>query len=445
MTNPSNISFLILAAGKGSRMNSEKPKVLHKVFNTTILNLLIENATEQNNDKISIVISEEGRFIEKTIESNKKFDYIIQKERLGTAHAVKTALTEGNIADDGTLIILYGDSPFISSKTVSKLTKKIEMGNLATVAAFNCEVENQYGRLCVNGDELERIVEYKDANKEEKKIKLCNSGIMALNLKHARRLISKINNNNNNKEYYLTDIIEEVNKTNEKASFVEVEYNEVQGINNKVELANASKYYFAVNRKKALDNGVTLIDPDTSFLGHAIEFGKDVVIEPNVTIFAHSKIGDRVTIKSHSYIEEAIIKNDITIGPFARIRPNTEIKNKVKIGNFVEIKNSVINTSSKINHFSYIGDSEIGESVNIGAGTITCNYDGFKKHKTIIKDKVFIGSNSSLVAPLTIGEGSIIGAGSTITSDITSNSVTISRCEQKNIADAREFRKKKNT
>ena len=262
MTNPSNISFLILAAGKGSRMNSEKPKVLHKVFNTTILNLLIENATEQNNDKISIVISEEGRFIEKTIESNKKFDYIIQKERLGTAHAVKTALTEGNIADDGTLIILYGDSPFISSKTVSKLTKKIEMGNLATVAAFNCEVENQYGRLCVNGDELERIVEYKDANKEEKKIKLCNSGIMALNLKHARRLISKINNNNNNKEYYLTDIVKMARSDKIAVNVSEpVKVEEVFGVNSRSQLATLERVYQSWQTDKLLNSGVSLLDP----------------------------------------------------------------------------------------------------------------------------------------------------------------------------------------
>ena len=445
MVSFSSIYFIILAAGKGSRMNSTKPKILHEIFHTPMLELLIENINKNNINIINMVISEEGNNIKNLFEENKKINYVTQKEQLGTAHAVKVALDEGTIPENGTLIILYGDTPFITIDTINRLAEKIEQGYFAAVAAFHAKGENQYGRLCVNDNKLEKIIEFKDASAAEKAITLCNSGIMALNLNIARDLIDKIDNNNIKKEYYLTDVIAKLNELAKDSAYIEVSPREVQGVNNKFELANATKYYLMMNRNNALAQGVTLIDPESCYLGHNIKFGKDVVIEPNVTIFAHVEIGDKVTIKAFSYIEDAVIDAEVEIGPYARIRPKSKIASKVKIGNFVEIKNSVIKFSSKINHLSYIGDSEIGAEVNIGAGSITCNYDGFKKHKTIIEDEVFIGSNSALIAPLHIGKGSIIGAGSTITNDIKQNSVIIARSKQNKIADASDFKNKKNT
>jgi bifunctional UDP-N-acetylglucosamine pyrophosphorylase/glucosamine-1-phosphate N-acetyltransferase len=313
------------------------------------------------------------------------------------------------------------------------------------VIGFETDVENQYGRLILDhNDNLVKITEFKDANSQERNVRLCNSGVMAINLKYASSFLDKVDNNNNNKEYYLTDVVEIALKEGFEVGYLKVDYNEVQGVNNKQDLARANKYYYKILADKYMSQGLTLLDPDNTYLSADLEIGKDIIIEPNVTIKGKVKIADNVRINSYSYIEHAIINESAIIGPFARIRPKSTILSNAHIGNFVEIKNSVIGQASKVNHLSYIGDSDIAEKVNIGAGTITCNYDGYYKHKTVIKKDSFIGSNSCLIAPLTIGEGSVVAAGSVITDDIPDNCVTISRTKQKNLINgAKKYHAKK--
>jgi len=433
MRNNSDLFFVILAAGQGTRMNSSKPKVLHKIFNTPMIKLLTDNVVSANDSESIIVISEEGQVIKDLYDGQDNINFALQKDRLGTAHAVKIALDDIEKNREGVLIVLYGDTPFISGDTVSKLVLEIKSGKFVAVAGFNTDAENQYGRLIIKDGKLTKIVEFKDATAEEKKVTLCNSGIMAIDMAKAHDLIGKVDNNNKKGEYYLTDIVEHSITSGGAVGHIEVDFDEVQGVNNKIELANATKYYFDSNRKQAMLAGVTLIDPETTYLAHDVKFGKDVEIEPNVVIAENVELGDKVRVRAFSYLESAKLGDEVVVGPYARIRPGTKLGAKAKIGNFVEIKNSELKEGSKVNHLSYVGDAELGSNVNIGAGTITCNYDGFAKHKTFIEDEVFVGSNTALVAPVKVGKGAIVAAGSTITRDIPADSVTIARANQEDI------------
>ncbi len=442
MSNYSNLYYLVLAAGKGTRMKSKKPKVLQKIFNTPMLKLLIDEILN-NQQELAIITEEKSDELRGIFKEQRKINFITQKDRLGTAHAVKIALTALNSKLSGKiLLVLYGDTPFISKNTINKLAGQIENGSDVAVAAFEKDSENQYGKLIINKDKLEKIVEFNDASEREKKIKLCNSGIIAINFT-ALHLIDKISNNNKKKEYYLTDLINLASENKYQVTYSIIDEQEVQGINDKTDLANANKYYFEKQRKKALEAGVTIIDPDSVYLSHQVEFGQDVTIEPNVVISGKVKISDNCQIKSFSYLEDCHIGSNNIIGPFARIRPDTKTEHDVKIGNFVEIKNAKIKNDSKINHLSYIGDAHIGENVNIGAGTITCNYDGFQKYQTKVESGVFIGSNTALIAPITIASNSIIAAGSTITRDNKEDSITIARAKQQELEGAAtKFRNK---
>jgi bifunctional UDP-N-acetylglucosamine pyrophosphorylase/glucosamine-1-phosphate N-acetyltransferase len=434
----------MLAAGKGTRMKSKLPKVLHKIAGREMLNLVIDTAKQIKPDNICIVISKE---LEKLSESIKKqhpktdLSFTIQKEQLGTANAVEAGLKNlsqslKKIGD--VVLVLYGDTPLIKAQTlktmVENITKKQNsQENAVCVLGFHCYEENKYGRLVIDKNQLVRIVEFKDATKEEKEITLCNSGVLAIAGEKIKNLLTKINNHNASGEYYLTDIIGIARKQDLSCGFINTDENEVMGVNSRVELAKAEKIKQKLIRQSFMESGVTMHNPKSVYFSFDTKIKNDVVIHPNVVFGTGVDIDSDVEIKSFCHIGGAKIKSGAVIGPFARIRPETILEENSRIGNFVEVKKSTIKKGAKINHLSYIGDAQIGEEANIGAGTITCNYDGYKKHQTKIGKKVFVGSNTALVAPVEVGEGAVIGAGSVIMSNVKKDDLAISRSKQENI------------
>lgn len=444
-----DISIIILSAGKGTRMKSNLPKVMHKVAGREMLNMVIDEAKKLNPQNITLVVSSEMEvFYEKIKNEHKNYqiDFIIQNERKGTGHAVSCANStfNNNKKLNKKVLILYGDTPLISHQTLEKMLQKIDDFSLC-ILGFDDEEENAYGRLVINDfGHLEKIVEYKDANEIEKKIALCNSGVIAVDGDALPHLLSQIKNNNSAQEFYLTDIVAIANNQGSKCTFIKTNIAEVLGVNSRVELANVEKIKQKQIRQKMMENGVTLISPKSVHFNFDTEIAQDVIIYPHVFFGPKVKIENDVEIKSFCHIEGTKIQKNAVIGPFARLRPQTEIHENVHIGNFVEIKKSQIAKNSKINHLSYIGDSEIGENTNIGAGTITCNYDGFNKFKTKIGDNVFIGSNSALIAPVEIKNGAIVGAGSVITKNVEADDLAVSRSTQTSIPNgAIKFRKSK--
>lgn len=444
-----DISIIILSAGKGTRMKSRLPKVMHKVAGREMVNMVIDEAKKLNPKNITLVVSSEMEIFYEKINNEHKnhpIDFVVQNERKGTGHAVSCAISTFN--NDKKLhkkvLILYGDTPLISHQTLEKMLQKINDFSLC-ILGFDDEEENAYGRLVINDfGHLEKIVEFKDANEIEKKIALCNSGVIAVDGDALPHLLSQIKNNNSAQEFYLTDIVAIANNQGLKCAFIKTNIAEVLGVNSRIELANIEKIKQKQIRQKMMENGVTLISPKSVHFNFDTEIAQDVIIYPHVFFGPKVKIESDVEIKSFCHIEGAKIQKNAVIGPFARIRPQTEIHENVHIGNFVEIKKSQIAKNSKINHLSYIGDSEIGENTNIGAGTITCNYDGFNKFKTTIGDNVFIGSNSALIAPVEIKNGAIIGAGSVITKNVEADDLAVSRSTQTSIPKgAIKFRKSK--
>ena len=444
-----NTSIIILSAGKGTRMKSNLPKVMHKVAGREMLNMVIDEAKKLNPQNITLVVSSEMETFYDQIKNehkNQQIDFVVQNERKGTGHAVSCATTTFN--DNKKLhkkvLILYGDTPLISHQTLEKMLQKIDDFSLC-ILGFEDEEENAYGRLVINDfGHLEKIVEFKDANEIEKKIALCNSGVIAVDGDALPHLLSQIKDNNSSQEFYLTDIVAIANNQGLKCTFIKTNIAEVLGVNSRIELANIEKIKQKQIRQKMMENGVTLVSPKSVYFNFDTKIDQDVIIYPNVFFGSEVVVESGVEIKSFCHIEGAKIQKNAKIGPFARIRPQSEIAENVHIGNFVEIKKSQIAKNSKINHLSYIGDSEIGENTNIGAGTITCNYDGFNKFKTKIGDNVFIGSNSAIVAPIEIQNGAIIGAGSVITKNVESNDLAVSRTSQTNLAGgATKFRKSK--
>ena len=446
-----NISIIILSAGKGTRMKSNLPKVMHKVAGREMLNMVIDEAKKLVPKNITLVVSEEMEFFYEKIKNehkNQQIDFVVQNERKGTGHAVSCATStfNNNKKLQKKVLILYGDTPLISHQTLEKMLQKIDDYSLC-ILGFDDEEENAYGRLVINDfGHLEKIVEFKDANEIEKKIALCNSGVIAVDGNALPHLLAQIKNNNSAQEFYLTDIVAIANNQGLKCTFIKTNIAEVLGVNSRVELAHIEKIKQKQIRQKMMENGVTLISPKNVHFNFDTEIAQDVIIHPHVVFGSGVKIASNVEIKSFCHIEGATIQKNSVIGPFARLRPQTEINENVHIGNFVEIKKSQIAKNSKINHLSYIGDSEIGENTNIGAGTITCNYDGFNKFKTTIGDNVFIGSNTAIIAPIEIEDGAIVGAGSVITKTVKANELAVSRSSQTNINNgAIKFRKSKFT
>jgi len=421
-----NLQVLILAAGKGTRMKSDVPKVLHLVAGISMMDHVIIKAKLLRPSKISIMINRDLLYLKKKYPN---IHFLLQESQLGTGHAVQI-FQKQNKSKNTKLLILYGDNPLIDLIDLKKIKLQLRSNDLA-ILGFNCHDNYSYGIIIEKNGVVDEIVEFKDANKEQRKITICNSGVMALGTK-ALNLVHQIQNNNVKKEFYLTDIVKLSKKYNHRIKLVIAKESKAAlGINDMYELGFAENIMQDQLRKKVMKQGVRLIAPETVFLSKDTKFGKNVTIEPYVVIGSNVKIGNGSVVKSFSHLEGATIKNKVVVGPYARIRPGTVLEEGSKVGNFVEIKKSKINKHSKINHLSYIGDTNMGTGVNIGAGTITCNYDGKKKYKTIIKDKSFIGSNSSLVAPVTIGRNSTIGAGSVITKNVENNTLALARSEQK--------------
>ena len=440
------LSIVILAAGKGTRMKSALPKTLHKIASFTMLDLVIKSAESLKADNITIVISEEmGQFTQEITKNHPhlKLSFAIQKERLGTAHGVKIAL-QNNADIHNKIIVLYGDTPLITDKTLQNMSSSLDKNNLS-ILGFDCFEENKYGRLVINNNKLERIVEFKDANEQEKQITLCNSGVVGIKYNDVTALMNKIDNNNASQEFYLTDLVAIAINENLNVDFIKADSDEVLGVNSRIELNQAEEIKQNRIRKYLMENGVTLIDPKTNYFAADVKIENDVIIHPNVVIGKNTKIKNGAEIKSFSHVEGAQIAENVEIGPFARIRPGSKLENNVKIGNFVEVKKTKIAQGAKINHLSYIGDSNIGQNTNIGAGTITCNYDGYNKFTTNIGENVFIGSNNSLIAPVNIGNNSVVGAGSVVSKDVSDDELAVSRSKQINIKNgAIKYHKNKN-
>jgi bifunctional UDP-N-acetylglucosamine pyrophosphorylase/glucosamine-1-phosphate N-acetyltransferase len=421
-----NICSIILSAGKGNRMQSSIPKPLHTISGKTMLQWVIDANIAAKITKYVIVIPKDNKEIEAV---TKDLETVVQPIPLGTGDAViqaKKILKDFN----GIIIICFADTPFIAPETLKKLTKAVKNGSKIAISGFKKSEKNNYGKIVFSkSNQPSEIVEEKDAKIRKIKSEYCNGGIIAIN-SEILNYLDKIKSNKLTKEIYLTEIVKLAFLNKEKIDFIEINENEILGINNQIELSKAEKISQDTLRNKAMINGVKLIAPETVFFNFDTKIGKDVVIHPNVIFGKNVNIEKSVEILSFSHIEDSVIKEGSVIGPFARLRGKAIIGPKSKIGNFVEIKNSKLKEQVKINHLSYVGDSEIGKSTNIGAGTITCNYDGKKKNKTKIGSNSFIGSNSSLIAPIKIGDNVTLAAGSVFNKNVPSNSLSIGRAHQ---------------
>ena len=428
----SSLTTIILAAGSGTRMKSSLPKVLHPVAGKPMLRHVIDAATQILSDNTIVVVNAAMQPYYDAIETKKSsFHFVVQPKQLGTADAVKIALSR--VTDKNTrILILYGDTPLITPKTLKKL---MQVGGDISVLGFHAADPTGYGRLITNRHEcITSIVEEKDATASEKKIDLCHSGILTAPAELLQTLLQDVTNQNAAGEYYLTDIIALAVAKKLTCRYMTCGQEELIGVNDRHQLLLANQLFQLRKAYDVIEQGATLIAPETVFFSHDTSVGTDVTIHPYVTFGPGVSIGNNTVIHSFSHIEGADIGNHCSIGPFARLRPGTELESDVKIGNFVEVKQAHIGKSSKVNHLSYIGDAILKERVNIGAGTITCNYDGFKKSQTFIEADVFVGSNTALVAPVAIGEGAIIGAGSTIVEDVPADAMALARSKQQSIA-----------
>ena len=440
------LSIVILAAGKGTRMNSQLPKVLQPLAGKPILQYVLDTTHSLQPNNISIVAGHKSEMLRELIK-DKNISWRIQDTQLGTGHAVIQAIPDLN--SDKTLI-LYGDVPLIKKADLQSLIKKSDTG-LAVMTHIKNDA-NGYGRILREDNKIQGIIEDKDCNKEQKKIKEINTGILAADTKYLKQWLNRLSNENAQKEYYLTDIVKFAVEDNITVSSHEVEEEiSISGVNSKSELAYIERGLQLNKAEELMEKGVTVLDPNRIDIRGQLICGQDVTIDIGCIFEGNVNLGNNVHIKPYSFIKNSNIDENSTIeafshidsskvgsscrvGPYARLRPGTVLESEVHIGNYVEIKNSLVDQGTKINHLSYIGDSEIGKNVNIGAGTITCNYDGVDKHKTIIEDDVFVGSNTQIVAPLKVGKGATIGAGSTITKDVPKNDLTLSRAQQKTIS-----------
>ena len=419
------ISFIILAAGKSRRMKSSKSKVLHEICEKPLVSYVNDLAKKNSTSGTYYISSPQ---VQNYVLNNfKNAKTIIQKKQLGTAHAVECASKIIN-KNNNNVVVLFGDVPLIKNSTIKNLIKyKNKISTVGVIVTFLTDKPFGYGRVIIKNGFVSEVIEERDANEEQKNIKLCNSGILICDAKYLFRTIKKISNKNNQKERFLTDICKIAYNEKKPFRFINCKEFEVSGINSPKQLIDLDLKLQESIKDKLIKKGVVLISPNTIRIGYNSKIEKDVVIEQNVVIKNGVKIKSGTKILSGTYLEDCNIGENCIIGPHARIRPGTQIYNNVKVGNFVEIKNSKIGNFSSISHLSYIGDSSIGKNVNIGAGTITCNYDGIKKNKTYIADNVFVGSNTSLIAPIKINKNAKIGAGSVITRDIPKNSLAIER------------------
>ncbi len=448
MTNNSALA-IILAAGKGTRMKSERPKVLHRLAGAPLLAYAVWSAKAAGLDRIAVVTGPRMEEVGDTARAlDPALEVFVQAEQLGTADAVKAARRAVE-EFPGQILILYGDTPLLRAETIGQVRAELAAGSDLVVLGFDSENPTGYGRLLL--DDRGRLIgirEEKDASAEERALGLCNSGIMGFRSSTTLLdLLGRIGNDNAKREFYLTDAVALARADRLETGMVKAVGAEVLGVNSRAELAEAEAVMQQRLRDAAMANGATLIAPETVFLSHDTEIGSDVVIEPHVVIGEGVVIEDGATIKSFCYMQDSRIGRGATVGPFARLRPGATLAKESHVGNFVEIKKSEIGEGAKVNHLTYIGDTTVGARANVGAGTITCNYDGFGKHRTEIGAGAFIGSNSSLVAPVKIGEGAYIGSGSVISKDVAPDALALSRSPQEErpgwAAKMREQRKPK--
>jgi bifunctional UDP-N-acetylglucosamine pyrophosphorylase/glucosamine-1-phosphate N-acetyltransferase len=421
---------IVLAAGEGTRMKSARPKVLHEVAGRSMLGHVLAAVAQAGASHVVVVIGPDRPDV--AAEAAARLpgaDIVVQRERRGTAHAVlsaRHALAEGY--DD--VIVAFADTPLVQAATFSSLRGALVQG--ATVAGLGFEARDPsgYGRFVMAGEVLEAIVEHKDASEAERAIRLCNAGLMALDGRRALALLEAIGSDNAQSEFYLTDAVAVARAQQLPTAALIAPESEVQGINDRIQLAAVEAEFQRRKRLAVMAAGATLVAPETVFFSHDTQIGRDVLIEPNVVFGPGVSIADGAVIHAFSHLEGAEVGPQATVGPYGRLRPGAKLGPKAKVGNFVEIKAADIGAGAKVSHLTYIGDASIGTEANIGAGTITCNYDGFAKAKTTIGNGAFVGSNSSLVAPVTIGEGAYVGSGSVITKDVAADSLAVARGRQ---------------
>lgn len=426
-----DIACIVLAAGMGTRMCSQLPKVLHKAAGRSLVGHVVTAANGLGATRLVVVVGDGADAIEAEVKSYAPgSDIVVQSPACGTGDAVGKALPALQ-GFNGTVLVLFGADPLMTQDTLARMTATIAAGSRLAVLGFEAGNPSGYGRLLTSASgHVTAIREHADATEEERAIKLCNSGVMAFDASLLRDLLPKIGNDNAKGEYYLTDIVGLANQAGEKVVLVTCPEHEIQGVNTRAELAMVEAEFQRRYREKAMAEGATLIAPETVFLSADTVMGSDIVIEPNVVIGQGVSIGSGSVILSFCHIEKAQIGEFTELGPYARIRPGTRLADNVKIGNFVEIKNADIEEGAKVNHLSYVGDARVGAQANVGAGTITCNFDGFFKHHTDIGSGAFIGSNSALVAPVKIGEGAYVGSGSVITRDVEAGALAVGRGKQ---------------
>jgi bifunctional UDP-N-acetylglucosamine pyrophosphorylase/glucosamine-1-phosphate N-acetyltransferase len=444
MTDQRRFAVVILAAGQGTRMRSDTHKVLHPIASRPVLLHLLDRVDALGADKRVVVVGKGREQVEAAI-AGRKVDVAVQTEQKGTGHAVQQA--QGALAGyDGPVLVLYADTPFVEADTLRRMIDRLngEGGPGVVVLASRPDDPLKYGRIILGqGDRIARMVEYKDATEEERAVRLCNSGMMAVRAADLFRWLGKVGNNNAAGEFYLPDIVNIAAEEGREAVVIEGDPYEAAGVNSRAELAHLELEWQRRRREQVLDEGATLIDPESVWFAYDTKLGRDVTVEPHVVFGPGVSVADGATIHAFSHIEGATIGAGASIGPFARIRPGTTLGEKTKVGNFVELKKAEVAAGAKVNHLSYVGDAAVGAKANIGAGTITCNYDGFGKYRTEIGAGAFIGSNSALVAPVKIGAGAIVGAGSVITGDVEADSLALERSEQRGIAGwAKRFRER---
>jgi bifunctional UDP-N-acetylglucosamine pyrophosphorylase / glucosamine-1-phosphate N-acetyltransferase len=421
---------VVLAAGQGTRMRSNLPKVLHTVAGRSMIAHVLVAVGESVADAAAVVVGPDRDDV--ASESRRIFPgstIHVQTDRLGTAHAVLHARADIASGYD-VVVVLYADTPLVRPETIARLRDAIAGGAAVAALGFEARDPTGYGRFILQGETLTAIREHKDASEAERKVTLCNAGLMALDGRKALEILGKIGNSNAQKEYYLTDAVEIARSMGLKTVAVTAPEEEVMGVDDRMKLSVAEGIMQQRLRENAMRNGATLIDPASTFFSHDTKIGSDVTVEPNVFFGPGVSIASNAVIHASCHIEGAAIGEGVHVGPFARLRSGTSLAAKSKVGNFCEVKNAEVGEGAKINHLTYIGDAMIGAKANIGAGTITCNYDGYFKYQTTIGKGAFVGSNSSLVAPVSIGDGAYVGSGSVVTRDVPADALALTRAEQ---------------
>lgn len=428
------LTVIVLAAGEGTRMRSKTPKLLHQVAGFPIIGHVVKAARDAGAGHVGVVTSPNAEMLRSAVLAiDPDVQFYTQDVPQGTADAARSARMAYEHAE-GYVAVVYGDHPLLTEDIFRRVTDRLDQGWDSAILGFEPDDATGYGRLVTDGEKLLNIVEHKDADEAERKIGLCNACILGFRSETFRAVIDKVGNDNAQNEYYLGDLVPLANDAGYRVSYTVAPEEDVMGVNSRAQLAVAEGLYQKRLRTRVMAGGATLLDPATTYFSHDTEIGQDVLIEPGVFFGPGVRISDDVTIKAYSHIEGATIASGAVVGPFARLRPGAVLEQDAKVGNFCEVKKATVSEGAKVNHLSYIGDAKVGVRANIGAGTITCNYDGVNKHHTEIGADSFIGSNTALVAPVSVGDGAIVAAGSTITRDVPDNDLGIARGRQENKA-----------